>query len=832
MKELKWQPRANRRSLRLAADPDRHYCNRYCIGTRKSITMSDDDNSDEEFILFASSKQEKAYHERRRIKEEEEEEKKSASLTSTNSLRRQGVAESDRASSPSMSSSPFSSRRAAIDAAMRSLQYQRLHPEEGKDEERPQDEERAPQQHPRQQDNSATAANSSGTSGLGQWQSWTRLFTDPLLALLDLLDNAFDAATVTAPKGCIQIARDVNTYNDTTGIVVYNSSFEPVRPQEDVLARYVSHKGETSAIGENGIGLNQGCAALTDLAFTLSKNTVNGQPSFGMGILALQLQTDQAPNFPPFQFQATSLPNLKQEMMSLFTKEGKIGNCIRDYGNQGLEAGVDRLIRHFEILSVDAGWNEFDHAFALIIHRLRHGKEGDAPDQRVKDLLKRLSSDLPMRYLHIPSSLSVKIKNSVVNFNFWQPRLVEMAQFDLLVNKDIPLQDDNHWKDPSIAAAYLQTSYHKLRIYVGFDALRVNDDKASKTACLYIYSRESGRLIERNTDARDKLGLSNGGTEFCQGLTIIVDDKDSALPLNPAKQGLGFAEEPNGAVHERNLRMWVGAATRLYYNFLKERVCAKSKENLTKAVRSKVKNVKSLVSSSSNSFRSLSSCEFDSFDSFASCLSKDNKIRLVNMKKVELRLGSDTKLKIPRMAALPANPRKRKAPVPPQRAEAQGDNVSDRRSEGNGMAISHVLFERSFGERVRDRSGLALSARDAEAKHSEEIAAKDSTTIKQLRSELRRTRAKHREEISAKDATIAHLRNKLGGQAAKAKQRISRLREEIGARKKEIDGLKQTIEEQRGRIDQILSSTNESEYFDNDGGDSDDIDEDIQKADI
>lgn len=34
------------------------------------------------------------------------------------------------------------------------------------------------------------------------------------------------------------------------------------------------------------------------------------------------------------------------------------------------------------------------------------------------------------------------------------------------------------------------------------------------------------------------MSLSTGSNDFCHGLTIIVDDKDGMLPLNPTKQGM------------------------------------------------------------------------------------------------------------------------------------------------------------------------------------------------------------------------------------------------------------------------------------------------------
>ena len=57
--------------------------------------------------------------------------------------------------------------------------------------------------------------------------------------------------------------------------------------------------------------------------------------------------------------------------------------------------------------------------------------------------------------------------------------------------------------------------------------------------------------------------------QFCQGLTILVDDVHGKLPLNPTKQDLAFGEEANGKSYRSNLYTWLSAVTKLYYN-----VCA------------------------------------------------------------------------------------------------------------------------------------------------------------------------------------------------------------------------------------------------------------------
>lgn len=80
-----------------------------------------------------------------------------------------------------------------------------------------------------------------------------------------------------------------------------------------------------------------------------------------------------------------------------------------------------------------------------------------------------------------------------------------------------------------------------------------------------MYSRKSGRLIKHIPDARHILGVNSGGTDFCQGLTIIFDDVTGMLPLTPTKQDFAFGHEKNGEIHQDNLYNWIGAYTSLYY---------------------------------------------------------------------------------------------------------------------------------------------------------------------------------------------------------------------------------------------------------------------------
>jgi hypothetical protein len=78
---------------------------------------------------------------------------------------------------------------------------------------------------------------------------------------------------------------------------------------------------------------------------------------------------------------------------------------------------------------------------------------------------------------------------------------------------------------------------YMLDVYFGFDAMRCADPESKKRATLVYHSRRAGRLIKEHQDARGELSLSAGGTTYCQGLTIIVDDKHGHFPLNPTKTG-------------------------------------------------------------------------------------------------------------------------------------------------------------------------------------------------------------------------------------------------------------------------------------------------------
>ena len=263
-------------------------------------------------------------------------------------------------------------------------------------------------------------------------------------------------------------------------------------------------------------------------------------------------------------------------MYDLFSKaeHANVARCIERYGSDAVAAGsgapprdgggllgrgIDRLCRHF-----DGVLDFFDnrYVFAVILDRVSYGKTAD-PSRQALDAIRDLRSVIPRTYLHVPAGFDFRIGTSSMNreravFHYWPQRLVELSSFRVDVNENVP------WHQAG--GGYAATSY-KLRVFVGFDRVRINSEEETKTASLYVYSRHSGRLIKHEQDARHMLGLNAGGSTYSSGLTVIVDDIDGRLPLNPTKQDVAFAEQANGDVHKGNLFAWVGAVANFFYNY-------------------------------------------------------------------------------------------------------------------------------------------------------------------------------------------------------------------------------------------------------------------------
>jgi hypothetical protein len=95
--------------------------------------------------------------------------------------------------------------------------------------------------------------------------------------------------------------------------------------------------------------------------------------------------------------------------------------------------------------------------------------------------------------------------------------------------------------------------FDNMNVYCGFDAMRAKAKDKASSLTLYIYSRQCGRLVKCTHDARRELDLNSGSTGFSAGLTVILDDTASTLPLTPTKQDIAWTDAGDqGEIHRKN----------------------------------------------------------------------------------------------------------------------------------------------------------------------------------------------------------------------------------------------------------------------------------------
>lgn len=432
-------------------------------------------------------------------------------------------------------------------------------------------------------EDNAPSLEPSTTSGSGLWDLWTRNFKSTFDALLDLIDNSLDAAlpqdqedSESDTKGRVKIYRDVYK-SDTTGLCIRNNSIDEIVPLDQSLGHlFHSEKAHSGSkfIGENGVGLKQAAASLSDLTFVLVKNGSNKELS--LGIIARALQSGDGCFLPVFQF--NGIDDLEKKMMEQFTKSKyiSVARCIAEYGKTNadegpsLQIGIERLCSHFDQIC-----NKFDdkpYVFEVVLDKIHDRNATEiygAKDKKatVAKIIETLQHEIPRRYLHIDhESLAFSVGKKELKFRYWQDRLVEFTKIEIPVRSQTPWHKD--------FGADLPDQYY-LRIFLGFDRYRICEPdvepetgiKISNKMCsLYTYSRPCGRLIKQERDCRNTLRLNNGGTDYCQALTVIIDDVDGHLPVNPTKQDVVFSNQSRGGeTHKRNLEEVVRAVVLFYY---------------------------------------------------------------------------------------------------------------------------------------------------------------------------------------------------------------------------------------------------------------------------
>jgi Bromodomain len=441
---------------------------------------------------------------------------------------------------------------------------------------------------------------STAVDGKGMWRSWTRVFSKPESACLDLLDNCFDAALKHGFHGKVAMQS-----HDSLIISIQNNSQTPVKRLQDAMTVYKSSKNahdddEKDTIGENGVGLKQGCAALSDCSLVLTRNLATVE----IGIIAKDLQSTHGVFLPSFTFDDVRDPSELSDIIRTWLEcqpaiSAALSNAL------GPSVDVHRHVTQFAESLYQDQWRDEDHVFLLVLCKLK--KSADAPHaliQRIspaKAFLQDIKAMLPEYYINLPSSqgtFDFVIDKKAVDFTHWQKRLVELTKFEVYIPTDRPFESlpEDSWDKPS-------PDKHTLSIYCGFDAQRVNRDMQQKrgasTCMLYIYSCQAGRLIQKEVDARYMLGLSSSGVDYTQGLTVIVNDVAGKLPLTPTKDGIAWSERTNGDIHQRNLLSWTGAVAGFFWNFHKQQIGGKNNNKVKEVMKNTIQSF-ALVEQASN----------------------------------------------------------------------------------------------------------------------------------------------------------------------------------------------------------------------------------------
>lgn len=444
--------------------------------------------------------------------------------------------------------------------------------------------------------------------GQGMWRSWTRVFAKPESACLDLLDNCFDAALQPNFQGKVVLQSEGDS-----AISIRNNSSKPIKPLEAALTVYKSSKNslqntdnaqeqqqqqqdDKEAIGENGVGLKQGCATLSDCSIVLTKN----KRTVEVGIIAKSLQSTRGVYLPSFSFNIRDPSNpvdISTCLAKWLSNNAAIEQALASaFGGSSTE--VQERVTQYATSLWEGPWKTEDHVFLLVLCKLK--KSADAVPHALIDsicpskaFLHDIKAMLPEYYINLPSNFDFVINDQPIDFSYWQKRLVEMTKFEVSIPTEEPFETlpDETWDQPADG-----NGKYQLSIYCGFDAQRVDQDlkykKGTSTCYLYIYSCSAGRLIQKEIDARHMLGLSASGVDFTQGLTVIVNDVAGKLPLTPTKDGIAWSERKHGVTHQKNLIAWTGAVAHFFWNHHKTKIGGKGgagnkvKENMKKTIRS------------------------------------------------------------------------------------------------------------------------------------------------------------------------------------------------------------------------------------------------------
>ena len=381
-------------------------------------------------------------------------------------------------------------------------------------------------------------------------------------------------------------------------------------------------------------------------------------------------------------------------------QNAKLHNAVTEYGHGDFDAGLDFFDRHVDNLLHGSTWKHHDNVFCVILNGLRHTgtspeEEDEAAEEedeecnsrkRCQYLLESLEQDLPRRYLHLKGihvRLKVRSNWQKIDFDYWQQRLAGLTCFKAYIptttsfekDTDLNSSDDCQLNLSFRNGAQPQKTKQKIRIFCGFDPVRAKEEEPGPCE-LFIYSSKSGRLIKRIEDARNSLGIprTNDIDAYCQGLTIVVDDEEGSLPINPSKQDLSFGSNDCHKLFKNNFYAWVEGIAHTYYNhYLDE--SGKEVHNLRDRVKLSLESIRKLTATKAG-LPELSTGNFDQLTNLDwGCRSHGarhsgtrktvKRIRCSNRKKVTIESGSDTLVELPEVEGVneePPKSKKRKKP--------------------------------------------------------------------------------------------------------------------------------------------------------------------------
>lgn len=429
--------------------------------------------------------------------------------------------------------------------------------------------------------------------------SWVgRQYKKPTAALGDLLDNCNDATMSATKLSSRWIATKDRIRGTGPDAVVITNGADDVLPLEHCLQFAMSNKKNTDQVGENGVGLKQSILYLSSLGIVISRlkdGSIHVALISKTLNLSSEIEDSKGPVFPRLSFPCESVkPTLEEIRASIKSVDSSLSDwnlarwerylhgfdlsmCIldalkdayacveqrledqtsfldhKDNGNSPLEVfDPDTIYPFFRVILTnskadDPNDEELNIGDDLVITSsgIAHPAHAVAKhaDPSVETwLVKNASQTIGFINLEFPVNFIDTLYYVQLSSSRWEesleedeygvetlePRLLAEPrvaplnwhkQFVYFCRKELYIDDDDDYLDA-------------FDIYLGFNPTSVE----VKESRLFVYSR--GRLIMFEGDFRKLLRLKNYESDYQQGLTVIVNDTNCQLVLDPTKEGI------------------------------------------------------------------------------------------------------------------------------------------------------------------------------------------------------------------------------------------------------------------------------------------------------